>query len=442
MYQKFIDNFTMIGAKIGSQKHLGAVRDAFISLMPLIMAGSIALIIKNLPIPNWAEIMPAFLVNLCNMVWWGTFAFLSVFTVFSIGYHLAKSYGADELRTGFVVLASYLALVPQSVATTIGGIGVTAEQLGGNQALLDVEGGMWGLINWSYTSANSLFVAIFVGLLTAELFIRLSRTDKLLIKLPSSVPPAVGKSFSVLIPAILTIGAVSAVGLIIETVFARNLFELVNDLFVPLVKASDSLISGIIIVLLNQLLWCFGLHGSNIIGGVFEPISLNLMGENIAAYSAGTAIPHIMTKPFLDTFVHLGGSGATLGLIIAIFIIGKSKLMRTMGKTCIGPGLFNINEPVLFGLPVVLNPILFIPFIFGPILLTCISYMATLLGFVSRTVAIIPWATPPILSGWMATGGDWRACILQVINIALMVVFYIPFIMIVDRMEVKKEQEI
>ncbi len=402
----FVDKMTQWGAKIGAQKHLAAVRDGFISLMPLIMAGSIALIVKNLPIPDWENIMPEFVVNICNAVWWGTFGFLSLYIVFSIAYHLAKSYEGDPLRTGFVALASYLALVPQAVSTTVAGIGVTAEQLGaGNEALLELEGGMWGLINWSFTSANSLFVAIIIALIATEIFVRLNRTDRLLIKLPSSVPPAVGRSFSVLIPASLTIMVLSLAGVAVEAVSGSNIFTIMNDLFTPLVYAADSLGSGILIVLLNQLLWCLGLHGSNIIGGVFEPLSLKLMESNIAAYAAGEAIPHIMTKPFLDTFVHLGGSGATLGLIIAIFIVSRSKMLRTMGRTCIGPGVFNINEPVLFGIPVVLNPLLFVPFILGPIVLTIISYAATALGLVSRTVAIIPWATPPILSGWMATGG-------------------------------------
>lgn len=438
---KFLDKATEVGAVLGSQRHLASVRDGFISLMPLIMAGSVALIIKNIPIPNWQQILPGFVISLCDSIWWGTFAFLSVFAVYSIAYNLANSYGSDAFRAGFVALASYLALIPQVVSTTVGGIGVTAEMVGGSTEILELSGGMWGLINWTFTSANSLFMAIIVALVAGEIFIRFNSNDKLLIKLPSSVPPAVGKSFSVLIPAMLTIGIMSLLGIIVQSVTGNDIFTFVNNLFAPLVSASDSMISGILIVLLNQVFWMLGLHGSNIIGSVFEPISLKLMDVNIAAFQAGEAIPHIMTKPFLDAFVHLGGSGATIGLIVAIFFVSKSKLYRTMGKTCIAPGCFNINEPVLFGIPIVLNPLFAIPFVFGPILLTIISYLATYFGLVGRAVAIIPWATPPILSGWMATGGDFRACILQVINIIISIVIYIPFVRVADQLELKKEQQ-
>ncbi|MDR2803951.1 MAG: PTS sugar transporter subunit IIC [Treponema sp.] len=416
----FVDKMTEVGARIGSQRHLGAVKDGFISLMPLIMAGSAALILKNIPIPGWTDILPSFIVELCNFVWWGTFGFLALFAVFSIGYHLAKAYDGDEFRTGFVALASYLAIIPQ-----------TAE-VNGSPA--------WGYINWSLTSTNSLFVAIIIPLIAGELFIRFNRNKRLLITLPDSVPPAVGKSFSVLIPAGLTISIISLTGIIIQGITGNNIFAFLNTLFLPLIKASDSLWSGIILVFLNQFFWILGLHGPSIVGGVLEPISLNLMTENMAAFAAGTQPPHIMTKPFLDTFIHLGGSGATLGMLIAIFMVSKSKLYRTLGKTCIGPGAFEINEPVIFGMPIVLNPIFAIPFIFGPILLTIISYIATDVGLVSRTVAIIPWATPPFLSGFLSTGGDWRACILQAINLVIMIIIYLPFIKIADKLEVEKEK--
>jgi PTS system cellobiose-specific IIC component len=412
-----LDKVTEIGAKIGSQRHLSTVRDGFISLMPLIMAGSAALILKNIPIPNWTSIMPGFLVSLCDFVWWGTFGFLALFSAFSIGYHLARSYDADTFRTGFITLASYLAVIPQSHG----------------------DAG-WGYIHWSYTSTNSLFIAIVIPLLAGELFIRFSRNPKLLIKLPDSVPPAVGKSFSVLLPAGLTIAAISLLGIFIQKITGKDIFDFMGSLFTPLVKASDSLLSGVIIVFLNQFFWLLGLHGPSIIGSVFEPLSLNLLALNQAALQAGEPIPHIMTKAFLDTFVHLGGSGATLGLLIAVLATSKSKMFRTLGKTCLGPGLFEINEPVIFGMPIVLNPLFAIPFILSPIVLVVVSYLATAAGLVSKVVAVIPWATPPIVSGFLSTQGDWRACVLQVINIAISLLIYLPFIKIADKQELEKEK--
>jgi PTS system cellobiose-specific IIC component len=412
----FLDKMTAVGARIGSQRHLGAIRDGFISLMPLIMAGSAALIIKNLPIPGWLTILPQPIIDLCDFMWWGTFGYLAIFAAFSIAYNLAKSYDADAFRTGFIALASYLAIIPQSHG----------------------EAG-WGYIHWGYTSTNSLFMAIIIPLIAGELFIHFNRNPKLLIKLPDSVPPAVGRSFSVLIPAGLTIGIISLLGIIVKFIVSKDIFAFVNSLFLPLVKASDSLPSGLIIVFLNQFFWLLGLHGPSIVGAVFEPLSLNLLAANQAAVMAGLEPPHIMTNAFLNTFVHLGGAGGTLGLLIAVLVVSRSKMFRTLGKTCIGPGLFEINEPVMFGLPIVLNPLFAIPFIVGPLLLTVISYVATTLGLVGKAVSIIPWATPPIVSGILATN-DWRSCVLQVINLAILIVIYMPFVKIADKMEIEKEK--
>ncbi len=441
MKMSFVDRLTAVAAKFGAQRHLAAIRDGFVSLMPLIIAGSFALIIKNLPLPTvekWQAFLPEFVINICNMVWWGTIGMLTLFAVFSIAYHLAKSYNVDGLGAGFIALASYIALTPQVATAVLGDTGLTADQVV-SAGTLDTSFQLWGNLGFSYTSANSLFIGIIVALVATEIFVRFSRIDKLTIKLPAGVPPAVGRSFSILLPATITITAVAVIGLAVHEIIGKDVFTLITDLFAPLVSGSDTLIGAIVIVLLNQILWSFGLHGSNIIGGVYEPISLKLMTENMEAFANGDVIPHIVTKPFLDAYVHLGGSGATLGLVIAIFLISRTKLNRTLGKTSIGPGLFNINEPVIFGMPIVLNPVLIIPFVVGPLILTITSYYALAWGWVDKTVALIPWTTPPFLSGWMVSGGDWHAIILQAVNIAIAILIYLPFVRIVDQLEQKRE---
>lgn len=426
----FIDKATEVGFKISGQRHLSAVKDGFISLMPLILVGSVALIVKNLPVVLPESIRftwPSAVVSWCDMVWWGTFAFLALFGCFSIAFHLAKTYNADEFRTGFVALACYFALIPQS-----------AEINGG---------GTWGWINWSNTSASSLFMAIIVPLIASELFIRFNKNEKLLIKLPGSVPPGVGKSFSVLIPAGLTVTIFVVAAIILKAITGLDPFAAINFLFGHVVRAADNLGSGIFIVFLNQLFWILGLHGPSIVGSVLEPLNVTMMTTNMQAYEsvANGSMPydvknfHIMTKAFLDTFVYLGGSGATLGLLISIFVVGKSKLYRSLAKGCIVPGCFEINEPVIFGLPIVLNPVLAIPFIIAPIVILTLSYIAISAGIVRTVVYLVPWATPPIISGFAATGGDIKAVILQLINIAISIVIYMPFVKIVDRMEAAKE---
>lgn len=451
--QSILDKFVEIASRVGAQRHLGAIRDGFASIMPIIICGSIAhILILQIPLTlnptpgidvmTWRDLLSQhvpWFVDLCLQVWWATFGILSLFAVFSIAYQLTKAKGGNPLGGGITALAAYFTFVPQAATVTVEG----------------VTGGAWGLIDWNYTSANGLFVAIIVALLSAELFTVLCNAKFLEIKMPEGVPPAVSRSFAVLFPGIITIFAASAHNTAILKVSGAvmlqstgewmelNFFQLMTRLIQPLLTAVDSLGAALGIVALNQILWFFGLHGSNILEGFIQPISLQLVSENLTAYEAGAAaLPHIVTKPFLDAFVHLGGSGATLGLVIAILLVSRSKATRTMGKLSIAPGIFNINEPAIFGMPIVLNLVYLIPFFLVPLILVCTSYFATSLGLVSRTVAQIPWATPPILSGWLVTGGDWRAIILQIVNIVISVVAYMPFVKIADQAELKKEQEL
>ena len=226
-----------------------------------------------------------------------------------------------------------------------------------------------------------------------------------------------------------------------------GVFELVFEVIQkPLQGLSSSLPAAIIVAFLNQLLWFFGLHGTNILGAIIEPIYVPLVIENADLFNAGTSafdVPYIVTKPFLDSFVFLGGSGATIALIIAIFIVirrEKKHPYREVAKISAPAGLFNINEPVIFGLPIVLNPVMLIPFIIIPVILVIVSYTALATGLVPKTVALVPWSMPPIISGFLVTGGSWRGVVLQLVNIAIAVTIYIPFVMAGVR-AMKKQSE-
>jgi PTS system cellobiose-specific IIC component len=288
-----------------------------------------------------------------------------------------------------------------------------------------------------------MFVAIIVALVSTELFVKLSSSDKLVIKLPEGVPPAVSRSFASLFPGIISLSAFALLTIFIATASdGSNLFELVTRFVaIPIQNVADSLGSAIIIVFFNQLLWFFGLHGSNIIGGIIEPVLLPLLNANMEAVAAGLEPTHIVTKPFLDAFVYLGGSGTTLALLVAIFIAGKRKKNREIAKLGIAPGLFNINEPVIFGLPIVLNPLLIIPFILGPVLLAIITYTAMNIGLVPVTIALVPWTFPPIIGGAIATSSI-AGGILAAFNLVLAILIYVPFIIAMEKLEADRELEV
>ncbi len=301
------------------------------------------------------------------------------------------------------------------------------------------EGGLWGNLNWAYLNATSLFTGLVIALISAEIFSRLSRADKLRIKMPEGVPPAVGKSFAALIPSLLTLIIVVGIASVINAYAVKNILDIINQAIVsPLKEASGSFGFGLVVVLLTHVFWMFGIHGANIFEGILQTFNTSAVANNLDLGGQGAGI-QIFNKSFADAFVYMGGAGICLGLVIALLMVGKSKQNRMTGKVCLAPALFNINEPVLFGLPIVLNPVFAIPFILGPVLCMSIAYVATAIGFLPAVQYVIPWTMPPIFSGLMATGWAWQAVVIQLINLAISVLIYIPFVKIADRMEEKRE---
>jgi len=435
-----MDTLMKYFSKLGAQRHLVAIRDGFVTLMPLMIIGSLVTLINQVPsiineMFGTQLALPAFISTLNGNIWWGTFDMIGLMAVIAISYNLAKYYDSDRLAAAIISISCYLTIVPQTI---------TAVSEAGEEVAA------WGNVNRAFTNAQGLFVGIIVALIATEIFVRLKQNEKLVIKMPEGVPPAVGRSFAAIIPGSITIIAMTASVMIIERIAhaimggdtMMSIFELVTT-FVsqPLLHVADSMGYALVVVFFNQVLWFFGLHGSNIIEGIIQPISLQMMEANAVAFQAGEAVPHIVTKPFLDAFVYIGGSGTVLGMLLAIFLVCKAKQNRTIAKLSIGPSIFNINEPTIFGMPIVLNPILFVPFVLSPMIVAAVSYLAMASGLVGRTVAIVPWATPPIVSGFLVTGGDWKACILQIVNVAISFAIYLPFIKVADRAELKREKE-
>lgn len=439
----FIEKYIMpAAAKVGSQRHLLAIRDALIGMIAITMVGSFAVLFNNLggAIKGYDKLMEAmFGVNwktLGGDIWWGTFAFMTVFAVVGIANKLARSYGDEGFEAMLVALASYFVLVPQS----LNAVSVTLEN--GDTA----TGGAWGLINWSYTNSTALFTGIIVAIIATEIFVRLSKVKRLVIKLPDGVPPAVSKAFAKLLPGMLTIFIIALVGLLFRLYLSEGVYfnEWLNSVLVkPLTNAADSLPFAIAIAFFIHFFWVLGLHGPNILGGITTPLFTALGNENIDLAAKGAAKwsdYNVMAGPFFDAFVFLGGSGATLGLIISMILVNRkrNKQMIALGGA---PGIFQINEPILFGMPIVLNPMWLLPFIGTPIILTITSYTAISLGMVHPVTTNIPWVTPAVLGGWLSTGGHWTGAALAAVNLVISVVIYLPFVAMQERMDAKKLRE-
>lgn len=409
--------FVPFAGRVGSQRHLVAVRDGFVAIMPLVLVGALAVLINSFPIPAYQDVMTnifgkswkSFGANL----WTGTFAIMALITAFSTSFSLARSYNADGLAAALVSFGSLIMLYSGSEKD-------------------------WA-IPFGFLGAQGLFVALFVALISTEIFVKLMGNPKLLIKMPDGVPPAVAKSFAALIPSIVVLTLFGILKCITNTLDIPNIHQAIfNAIQAPIAGLADHLGSAVLVAFLVHILWFFGLHGTNILGPLLNAVYLPAINDNIAALQAGTAIPHIVTMPFFDAFVWMGGAGTTISLLAALFIAGKRKSNQSMAKLAAGPALFNINEPMMFGLPIVLNPLYLIPFVLTPIVLTIVTYTAIASGLVPKTIAMMPWTTPPVIGGFLVTGSLMGA-LLSLVNLVIGIVLYIPFIILGERHENKAD---
>lgn len=409
--------FVPFAGRMGSQRHLVAVRDGFVAIMPLVLVGALAVLINSFPIPAYQDVMSnlfgkswkSFGANL----WTGTFAIMALITVFSTSFSLAKSYNADGLAAALVSFGSLIMLYSGSEKD-------------------------WA-IPFGFLGAQGLFVALFVALISTEIFVRLMGNPKLLIKMPDGVPPAVAKSFAALIPSIVVLTLFGVIKCITNALDIPNIHQAIFEAIqAPIAGLADHLGSAILVAFLVHILWFFGLHGTNILGPLLNAVYLPAINDNIAALQAGTPIPNIVTMPFFDAFVWMGGAGTTISLLAALFIAGKRKSNQSMAKLAAGPALFNINEPMMFGLPIVLNPLYLIPFVLTPIVLTIVTYMAIASGLVPKTIAMMPWTTPPVIGGFLVTGSVMGA-LLALVNLIIGVALYIPFIILGEKHENKSD---
>ena len=423
-----------LATKLNAQRHICAVRDAFILSFPLTMAGSLMVLLNNVflsadgfmyKILQFDKLFPGILKfqAVFAPVVKGSADIFSILIVFLIARNLAKLMEGDDLLTGLTAISVYFIIYPD---------------------YFNNEGANY-LTN-QYMGAQGLFVAILVGLLVGELMSRLAKSDKLEIKMPEQVPSAVARSFKVLIPIIITTIFFSVLNYFVKMAAPGGLHELIyNIIQTPLTRMSQSLFSVLILALLSQSLWAMGIHGPNTIAAIRDTMFSEAGNANLLDYAkSGTTwgAPFPITYSGLATaFAEYGGSGATLGLIIAILIFSKNKESKSIGKLSFVPGLFNINEMVIFGLPIILNPIYIIPFIIAPLVNIMIGYTAVMILKIMPPVTIgIPWTTPGPLMPFLGTGGNIVALFVGFICLAVSVLIYSPFVIAANKAAIIEDE--
>ena len=432
------EKFVPVAAKIGGQKHLVAIRDSFASLMPLILVGAFAVLLNNVFFVPWSLLAKyigeesAFIVwtntnlaPLFSLMESGTFGIIALGLAFSMGYNRAVNEEKDALSTGLISVASFILLGALTRNNEVVASWVT-----------------------NFLGAQGIFIALLVGLITPEIYFAIVRKDWV-IKMPDTVPPAVAKGFSDVIPGFIAVLFWAVIAYFFNIGAGMNIFNwFETNIAAGLSVLGQNIFSILIISTLIPLLWFFGLHGANMLEAIMSPVYGTMGIENISKFSngiraLGTGADElaVWVRGSWDAYVFMGGSGATLPLIVAILVFSKVKQQKEVAKLGLPPGIFMINEPVLFGMPIVLNPVYFIPFILVQPILTLVAFYATKIGFAGPIVNSVPWTTPPILNAFLATNGSFGAVVVSVVNLVIAFLVYMPFVMIANRYEEQRIKE-
>lgn len=410
--------------KMAQNKYLQAIRDAFVIFaLPVIITGSIFLIIANPPtsldwgiINAWERAISPIQDQLLfpfNL----TFGVMALTVAFGVGYSLAIREDMDAVMAGILsMLAFFMTTFP----------------------VVDIEQVAFGEI-LNYLGGQGLFVAIILGIITTELM-RFLINKGFSFEMPAGVPPYIMRTFRAIIPFMIILPLVWILAWIVWANFGVTIPQLVLDIFSPLVAASNSYLAALGMILLMLILWSIGIHGMNVVSSVAYPFWMTQLAANADAVSAGQDATGIVTEPFFHMFTHIGGSGATLGLVIFMMFSASTQL-KQVGKTVIIPSLFNINEPVIFGVPIVLNPILIIPFVLGPTVIVTVNYILFATGILPPVVIQPPFTVPIFFGGFIATGGSWLAGLVQILNAAIATAIYYPFFKKYESQLVAQEQE-
>ena len=411
--------------KFVNTKGVLAVKDGMVYSMPLLIVGSIFLILANLPIKAVADVLEASgITGILSQTYGATFNISAMIAVVGIAYNYAKLEGQEPLSGGVIALGVFLTIQPSSTVSSSGDV-------------------VSNIIIRDWTAGKGMIGAIIVGLLVGWSYSWFLKKN-IRIKMPAGVPAGVSNAFSALIPAAVIISVTT----VIQGIFTLGLHTTVMEsiysvIQVPMQGLTDSLPGAIIMCFLYPFLWVFGVHGSTVVGGIMDGLLQANCLENQAILDAGMELTvanggHIVTKQFVDQFITVTGCGVTIGIVIFMMTLAKSKQLKTLGRLELVPALFNINEPLMFGIPIVMNPIMAIPFIAVPVLSCIIQYFALATGLCPLYGAIqVPWTCPPIISGLLI--GGWRTALLQVVIFTMSFFVYLPFIRRVDKADLEAE---
>ncbi len=425
--EKMEDFLVLLAEKIDDNKYLQAIKNAFTIYMPFIIVGSFGTLFTALvssPKTGLARWIPSLesLSGAFSAMNFATMTFMTVPIVFLISMQLARSNKTPEHLTGIVAVVSYVSVIPQVITY-----------------VLNEETKKVAAVPSTALGAQGLFIGMTMAIIVAELFRVLTNIEAIKIKMPPSVPAGIAVSFNTLIPILIIVLGTAVFGNVFKTITGKYLNEFIySAVQTPLEIALKSPLGILALVIGGQLFWFLGIHGGLVVTPLRNPLFATAIAANVAALEAGKVPNEAFTTSFWQNFIVPGGAGVTLSLIIAIFLFSKREEHRMIAKLGLLPGLCSINEPVVFGLPLVLNPTFALPFIFNSAIGAAIALFATKIGFLVPNVVEVPFGVPIIVSPFISHG--WQGVIVQIIIFTVCTLTWIPFVLISNK-EAEKGKE-
>lgn len=413
--------------KFINTKGVQSIKNGMVYSMPLLIVGSIFLILSNFPVKAVTDALEASGIKvILDQAYGATFNISAMIAVIGISYTYVKLEGQEPLSGAMIALSTFLLFMPSSITTESG----------------EVVG---GIINKTWTAGQGMIGAIIMGLVVPAIYCWFLK-NKIRIKMPAGVPEGVANSFSALLPAMAIITGATIIHGICTLGFHTTLMEAIYRVIqTPLQGMTDSLGGALLMCFAGPFLWIFGVHGSTVVGGIMSGLLQANSLANQAILDSGLELTvanggHIVTQQFYDQYINVTGAGITIGLVIYLVLFAKSKQLKTLEKVEAVPALFGINEPILFGIPIVMNPMIAVPFVAMPLISCVIQYFALYFGICPLYGATqVPWTCPPIISGFLV--GGWRSALLQVVIFIISFFVYLPFIRRIDKMNLAQEQQ-
>lgn len=451
--------------KFVNTKAVKALQDGMVYALPFIIIGSIFLILSNVPIPSISTALRnSGWSTFFTQAYTTSFGMLSIWAAVGIAYVYVRNEGYEALPAALTSLSAFLMLqmlqvtAPlagvigkngSGIANTTGNVVLTGNEISNHIDKLPIalqsflKSPVTGVINISWLSGQGMVAAIIVGIIVGWAYTKMIKAGWK-ITLPEQVPSSVANQFTAMIPSGVILISTMLIYALIKTTLNTDMLNLIyNSLAAPMQGLSDSLVGAILIAFLVSFFWFFGVHGGLIMGGIAGAFLIPNTANNAALYQTGNLSlnngAHIVTNEFYNNFINLTGSGITIGLVVFTLVAAKSVQFKTIGKIELIPALFNINEPFLFGLPLVMNPFLAIPFFLVPVTVAISTYGVIYFGIVPPLNGVAaPWTTPAIISGFLI--GGWKMAVWQAVTLLISVIGYYPFAKKYDQYLLEEEQ--